>query len=98
MRNFNLRVFVVSSVGIFILAYYSFQSAFEGTSAENHNFFTDLADIAIRIFQFPAITVAKLFDVGMSFVDYFILLLLDSFFYALLVERGFMLVKYLKKK
>lgn len=88
MRNFNFRVFLISSIVIASLACPSLYVAATNIFAEG--FVITLAEITATIFGFPILMVTlSILKIDISLTTAFILMLLNIFLYAVLVERLF---------
>lgn len=88
LKNLSLRIFIVSSVIIGVIAFESFFTSFGSTTEEAKNdFLIRLSDIAIEIFSFPIVYLVGRLNVETGFIIYFILLSLNCLLYGLLIER-----------
>ncbi len=88
MKNFNLRIFICSSVIISVIAFQSFFTAFGRTTEEAKNdFLVRASNIGIEVFSFPIVYLAGRLNVETGFIIYFILLSVNCLLYGLLFER-----------
>jgi hypothetical protein len=91
MRKFNLRLFLLSSIAVAILAFFCFLGSFENSNS-------NVANIGLRILTFPLLTILSKFDLDLGFDEFLILLFLNSLLYGILMERVFSMLKRKKKK
>src|SRR5579871_1686520 len=92
MRNFNLRLFLISSLADALIASVCFfvllRTLFTGSVLST------LANAGIDVFAFPMSILANLFSWEIdSFLLMYMMLLLNSLIFGLLVERIFSLIR-----
>jgi hypothetical protein len=94
MKKFNLRIFLISTAFAGMLSFVSFYSAFAETVDNNQiNLFESLSAKAIYVFGFPLITLTSRFDIEPGYYLFFLFLIVNCFFYGLLIERLFFILK-----